>query len=108
MTLTDHERQYLAGQSLGRLATVRADGTPQNNPVGFSFNEATGTIDISGMAMGATRKFANVIATGVVAFVVDDLVSRDPWTVRGIEIRGTAEAITEAAPVHSYGSGEII
>jgi pyridoxamine 5'-phosphate oxidase family protein len=108
MTLTEHERGYLAGQSLGRLATVRADGTPQNNPVGFSFNEATGTIDISGMAMGETRKFANVKATGVAAFVVDDLVSSDPWTVRGIEIRGTAEAITGVAPVHFYGTGDII
>jgi pyridoxamine 5'-phosphate oxidase family protein len=33
-----------------------------------------------------------------VAFVVDDLVSRDPWTVRGLEIRGTAVALKTSTP----------
>jgi pyridoxamine 5'-phosphate oxidase family protein len=108
MALTDLERHYLAGQPLGRLATVRGDGSPQNNPVGFAYNEATGTIDIGGRAMGATRKFANVRATGVAALVVDDLASRDPWTVRGVEIRGWAEVIIGAESGPSYGSGELI
>jgi pyridoxamine 5'-phosphate oxidase family protein len=108
MILTDIERQYLAAQPLGRLATVGADGLPQNNPVGFSYNEETGTIDIGGRTMGTTRKFANVASTGVAALVVDDLVSRDPWTVRGIEIRGRAEALGEQEPTTPYGSGEII
>jgi pyridoxamine 5'-phosphate oxidase family protein len=95
MTFTDVERDYLASQPLGRLATVNEDGVPQNNPVGFAHDEATGTITIGGFAMGKSRKFANVAATHVAALVVDDLVSSDPWTVRGIEIRGTAEALRE-------------
>jgi pyridoxamine 5'-phosphate oxidase family protein len=40
--------------------------------------------------MGATRKFRNVQANGQVALVIDDPVSRDPWTVRGLQIRGVA------------------
>ena len=105
---TDIEREYLASQPLGRLATVSEVGLPQNNPVGFAFNEIAGTIDIGGRAMGDTRKFANVVATRVAALVVDDLVSRDPWTVRGIEIRGRAEAIRGLDSISPFAGGEII
>jgi pyridoxamine 5'-phosphate oxidase family protein len=44
----------------------------------------------------------------VAALVVDDLVSRDPWTVRDIEIRGRAEALTGIEPNSPYASGEVI
>lgn len=63
--LSAAERIYLATQQLGRLATVNRSGIPQNAQVRFRYNEATGTIDIGGLAMGTTRKFANVAATGV-------------------------------------------
>src|ERR1700679_1767975 len=108
MTFDAFELEYLAGQPLGRLATVSSEGLPQVNPVGFTYNEATGTVDIGGRAMGGTRKFGNVRATGVAALVVDDLVSRDPWTVRGVEIRGRAEAISGIDPISAYAGGEII
>lgn len=99
MSLTHREREYLASQILGRLATLGPDGTLQNSPVGFRYNTDTDTIDIGGRNMGATKKFRNVRANGAVAFVVDDLASRDPWTVRGVELRGRAEALTtERAP----------
>lgn len=106
--LTALERDYLASQPLGRLATRRPDGSLQNSPVGFSYDEAAGTVDITGRAMGATRKFANVMDNGQVALVIDDLVSRDPWTVRGVEIRGTALALTGQPPRSGYTSGELI
>lgn len=108
MTFTEAEREYLASQGLGRLATVSAVGDVQNNPVGFVLNVDTGTIDIGGFAMGATRKFRNVQATGRVAFVVDDIVSTDPWIVRGVEIRGDGEALTGQAPSRPWLSPEII
>ncbi|MEO7398544.1 MAG: PPOX class F420-dependent oxidoreductase [Ilumatobacteraceae bacterium] len=108
MTLTEAERSYLATQPLGRLATRREDGTLQNNPVGVSYNAVTGTIDITGRAMGATHKFRNVSANGAVALVVDDLASRDPWTVRGVEIRGHAEALVDQQTPSAYTSPEII
>jgi len=89
---------YLRSQRLGRLATKRPDGTLQNNPVGFKFDEELGTIEIGGFNMGATRKYKNVVANGQVAFVVDDLKSVDPWQIRMLEIRGTAEPIDSDDP----------
>jgi pyridoxamine 5'-phosphate oxidase family protein len=50
---------YLAGQRVGRLATVDADCRPQNNPVGFFVDVETNQILIGGLAMGDTRKFRN-------------------------------------------------
>lgn len=108
MIFEDAEREYLSGQRLGRLATVDADGMPQNNPVGFSVDPETGAIDISGYHMGASRKFKNVQRGGGVAFVVDDIASVAPWRVRGIEVRGVAEALTDQPRANSYTSGEII
>ncbi|GII05070.1 PPOX class F420-dependent oxidoreductase [Planobispora takensis] len=102
------ELDYLATQRLGRLATVSLDGTVQNSPTGFHYNPGNGTIDIYGRAMGATKKFRNVRETGRVAFVVDDLASTDPWQVRGVEIRGTAEAVEDHEPPMPYLSREII
>ena len=57
--------------------------------------------------MGTTRKFANVATTPFASLVVDDLV-RDPRTVRGIEIRGRAEALVGQEPRNAYSSPDII
>jgi len=108
MLFTEAEREYLGSQPLARLATVDADGRPQNNPVGFFVNDEAGTIDIRGRRLGKSRKFRNVIENPAVAIVVDDLVSRRPWWVRGIEIRGRAEALTDQQPPYPYYSREII
>jgi pyridoxamine 5'-phosphate oxidase family protein len=105
---TEAELEYLASQRLGRLATSQPGGTLQNNPVGFHVNVAEGAIDIGGWNLAASQKFRNVRANGRVAFVVDDLVSVEPWTVRGLEIRGHAEALTDTEPPQPFMSGEII
>ncbi|MEV6324845.1 PPOX class F420-dependent oxidoreductase [Nocardia sp. NPDC051787] len=107
-TLTSEQIDYLHTQRLGRLATVRPDGTPQNNPVGFHFNADLGTIDIAGWNMGASRKFRNLLENPHVAFVVDDIASVQPWRVRCLEIRGTAEALTDVDPYISGVSREMI
>ncbi|QTS01537.1 PPOX class F420-dependent oxidoreductase [Rhodococcus qingshengii] len=93
MTFTRIELDYLATQTLGRLATVQRNGTLQVSPVGFHYNPDTATIDISGYNMTGSRKFHNVADNGRVAFVVDDIASVDPWQVRCVEIRGRAEAL---------------
>jgi pyridoxamine 5'-phosphate oxidase family protein len=108
ITLTEAERAYLKSQPLARLATVDASGAPQNNPIGAFLDEETGDILIGGHAMGATRKFRNVQANDQVALVVDDLVSPDPWTVRGLEIRGTAVALEDVDPPMPFMSREVI
>jgi pyridoxamine 5'-phosphate oxidase family protein len=92
---TEAELAYLATQRLGRLATVAGNGAPQNNPVGFHYNPDLSTIDIYGLNMGATKKFRNIRANPLVSLVVDDLASTDPWVVRGVEMRGVAEAVED-------------
>ena len=106
--LTPAELDYLSTQRLGRLATVGANGAPQNNPVGFHVNAELGTIDIYGLHMGATRKFRNVKTNPNVALVVDDVASFDPWVVRGVEIRGVGEALDDGAPPGGRMSPQII
>jgi pyridoxamine 5'-phosphate oxidase family protein len=108
MAFTDFELEYLHSQRLGRLATLTPRGTLQNSPVGFQVDEGAGVIEIWGRDMGNTRKFHNVAANGEVAFVVDDLASVTPWVVRGIEIRGRAEALTGQTPPSGYWSAEVI
>ena len=98
MTFTADEIEYMKQADLGRLATIQPDGTPQNSPVGFTFNEQLGTIDISGYEMSRSRKFRNIAANTRVAFVVDDIFSRNPWRVRCLEIRGTAAQATVDGP----------
>jgi pyridoxamine 5'-phosphate oxidase family protein len=90
MSFKPHEIEFMRGADLARLATMQPDGTLQNSPVGFTYNEDLGTIDIAGYRMSHSQKFRNVAANPVVAVVVDDIVSRDPWRVRCLEIRGTA------------------
>ena len=91
MTFKPHEIDFMRTTDLGRLATIQPNGTPQVSPVGFAFNEELGTIDITGYRMSASQKFRNIAHNDKVAFVVDDIASRNPWRVRCLEIRGTAE-----------------
>jgi pyridoxamine 5'-phosphate oxidase family protein len=90
---TERELAYLREQPVGRLATVRRDGVVQNNPVGFGYNEALGTIDIGGHNMETSQKFRNVAAGSTVSLVVDDVISMATFQVRCLEIRGEAEAL---------------
>ena len=98
MAFKSHEVEFLNSADLGRLATVQPDGTLQNSPVGFSYNDLLGTIDVAGYHMSRSQKFRNIASNNTVAFVVDDIVSRDPWRVRCLEIRGTAEQAESDSP----------
>ncbi|QYN36004.1 PPOX class F420-dependent oxidoreductase [Pseudonocardia sp. DSM 110487] len=92
---TTAEIEYLRSQPLARLATVGADGRPQVKPVGIFLDPDTDELVVGGVVgsgMGTSKKFRDVAATGVAALVVDDLASVDPWTPRGVEVRGLAEA----------------
>lgn len=96
MTLTETERRFLNDQHHGRLATVARNGAPQVKPVGFSYNEALGTIDIAGFNMASSAKYKNVQANPRVAFVADDVPAPADGAagVRFLEIRGVAETVT--------------
>ena len=97
---TEAELRYLAGgRQLGRVATVGADGTPHVVPVAWIYNAVRDTIDIGGHALEQTKKFRDVARSGRVAIVIDDLEREDPWTPRGIEVRGRGEAIAMPTPL---------
>jgi pyridoxamine 5'-phosphate oxidase family protein len=94
---TAAEIEYLRSQQLARLATVGVGGWPQVKPVGFLLDPDTDELVIGGYAgsgMASSKKFRDVVATGVAALVVDDVAAVDPWTPRGVEVRGRAEART--------------
>jgi pyridoxamine 5'-phosphate oxidase family protein len=116
MTLTSAEREFLAVQPLGRLATVGPGGAPQVKPVGFSYNDQLGTIDIAGYNMAQSAKYKNVQHNPAVAFVVDDRPDGGMESTRFLEIRGIAEAVPGAgdgahadagAPGFAMGTGII-
>jgi pyridoxamine 5'-phosphate oxidase family protein len=91
---TEAEINDLKTQRLGRLATVGADGQPtwyrlilaitsmriQSRPVG--------TADLP-----SARNIATLLTNPRVAFVIDDVPSVNPWTVRGIEICGQTQVL---------------
>jgi pyridoxamine 5'-phosphate oxidase family protein len=97
---TQAELEYLTGgRQLGRVATVGADGTPHVVPVGWIYNAASDTIDISGSELQRSKKFRDVARTCRAAIVIDDLASVDPWRPRAVEVRGRAEAIALPTPL---------
>ncbi|NKZ02153.1 PPOX class F420-dependent oxidoreductase [Actinomadura latina] len=109
MIFTAAEITYLAGHSLGRLATIGAGGAPQVQPVAFWMNADTGSIDIGGPALTRSQKFRNVQADPRVSFVVDDQ-SETPnplgQTGRGIEVRGEVEIVVLDRPLIEAFSNE--
>jgi pyridoxamine 5'-phosphate oxidase family protein len=88
---TDLEIEYLAGQRLGRIATVGADGQPHVVPTSFRYNADEDAIDVGGLRMSQTKKTRDVQRTGRASIVIDDVLP--PWQPRMIEVRGTAEVI---------------
>lgn len=108
MTLNSAEQSYLAAQPLGRLATIAPDGSPQNKPVGFSWNADLGTIDIYGFGMEQSQKFRNVAGDPRVAFLVDDTAGTGASGTRFLEIRGLAETASGRATPEGGVSPQII
>jgi pyridoxamine 5'-phosphate oxidase family protein len=101
---TASEISYLNSQRLGRLATVGADGQPHVVPVGFRYNPDEDAIEIGGHSGFARRKkYRDVSHNPRVAFVVDDVVSVNPWRVRGLEIRGHAEVLATGGEALAAG-----
>ena len=94
---SDKEIEYLSGQRLGRLATVTPDGHAHVVPTGFRVDRDRGTIELGGHNLAGRRPMylRNLESNPWVAFVVDDLASTDPWTPRGVTVRGRAEVHAE-------------
>lgn len=85
---TPAELRYLQSQPLMRFASASPDGRPDVAPVVFDVDGddiVTGGFDIT-----HTVRYRNIQANPRVSVVVDDLVSVDPWSPRGIKIIGAA------------------
>src|SRR5262250_1253208 len=90
---TDSELDYLAGQRLGRIATVGPDGQPHVVPTSFRYNAEHDAIDVGGLRMSQTKKLRDAQRTGRASIVIDDVLP--PWQPRMIEVRGTATVVPE-------------
>ena len=99
---TASELAYLRERRLGRIATVGKDGTPHVTPVGWSLSPDETAIEVGGIDPASTKKFRDVARTGKAAIVIDDLVSVSPWHVRGVEVRGRAEALSDPGVIRIH------
>lgn len=100
---SDKEIEYLRGQRLARMATIGADGSPHVVPVGFRLDAAGKAIEIGGHGLSRSKKWADLQGNARIAVVIDDLVSTNPWTPRGIEVRGRAELHSDGG--QKFGPG---
>lgn len=90
--LSEAELRYLTGtRLLGRLATCDADGQPHVVPLGWSYDQRSGTFTVSGRDFAATRKYRNVLTHPRAALVIDDVLP--PWRPRAVHIQGHAQAV---------------
>jgi pyridoxamine 5'-phosphate oxidase family protein len=82
------EIAYLECMTMGRLATVGADGRPHVVPMTFHFNAAEDTVDLGGVDFAASKKWLDMQINPKATFLVDDA---SPDGAHAIEIRGDAE-----------------
>ena len=89
---TEAEIAYLRGQRIARIATSHSGSDqPDVAAVGFEFDE--GQLHVGGLNLRKTLKYRNVRDNPLVAIVIDDLESVDPWRPRGIKIHGRATTV---------------
>jgi len=85
---TDEELGYLRSQRMARLATASSSGMPDVAAVTFSID---GDAVISGgYDITKTVRYGNLLKNPRAVIVIDDLVAVDPWTPRGVKVRGAA------------------
>lgn len=96
MSFTDEETAYLSARPLARFASLCAAGQPDVVPVALEFDGTHFWVGGTGAQVLGTRKFRNVgQGRDKVAFVVDDLLSVEPFVARGIRVYGVAEGPVE-------------
>ncbi len=87
---SEAEISYLNSQPLARLSTLNRGGQPDVVPVAFEF-DGRGFWIGGGATVVTTRKIRNIVAgRRLVALVVDDLVSLQPFIARGVRVYGRA------------------
>ena len=100
------EVAYLNSQPVARLSTLNSGGQPDVAPVAYEF-DGRGFWVGGGATVVNTRKIRNIVAgRRLVALVVDDLVSLQPFVARGVRVYGTAGDPVER--VGLVGSGTYV
>lgn len=85
---TELELAYLRGQPLMRFASASMTAVPDVATVAFSVDGDE--IVTAGFDIAKTVRYRNIKANPQATVVIDDLASTEPWTPRGIKIRGQA------------------
>lgn len=85
---SEQELSYLRGQPLMRFASASPAGAPDVATVAFSVEGDE--IVTAGFDIAKTVRYRNIEANPRAVVVIDDLAATQPWTPRGIKIRGAA------------------
>lgn len=85
---TDLELSYLRAQPLMRFASASLTGQPDVATVVFTIEGDE--IVTAGFDIAKTVRYRNIQANPRATLVVDDLASVEPWSPRGIKVRGRA------------------
>ncbi|MFN8072973.1 MAG: PPOX class F420-dependent oxidoreductase [Mycobacterium sp.] len=85
---TERELAYLSEQPLMRFASASPTGLPDVAAVAFSVDG--NDIVTAGFDITKTVRYRNVQSNPRATVVIDDLASREPWTPRGVKVRGAA------------------
>jgi pyridoxamine 5'-phosphate oxidase family protein len=101
------ELGYLKSQLIARVATTSPKGKPNVAPVGFEFDGKYFYIgSVKQKILHSTPRYKNIKnGSKRVAIVIDDLVSVEPWKVRGIRLNGEADIVARNG---EFGKGEYI
>ena len=85
---TDLELEYLRSQPLMRFASASLSGRPDVATVAFSVEGDE--IVTAGFDIAKTVRYRNIHANPQATVVIDDLASVQPWSPRGVKVRGRA------------------
>jgi len=85
---TNDEIEYLQSQRMARLATASPSGQPDVAAVTFGVDGDT--VVSGGFDITKTVRYGNLLKNPRAVIVIDDLASVEPWSPRGVKVRGSA------------------
>ena len=92
---TDLELEYLRSQPLMRFASASPTGVPDVAAVAFSVDGDD--LVTAGFDITKTVRYRNIRQNPRATVVIDDLAAVQPWTPRGIKVRGRASIESDDA-----------
>ena len=103
---TDLEIDYLGSQHLARLATASKSGQPDVSAVGFGVDGDT--IVSGGLDLTKTVRYRHLNENPRATIVIDDVTSVNPWSPRGVKVRGHAVIEEEAGSLRIRIHPEVV